>query len=284
MRSRGFCLIENMRYRIIFLTVFVGYLLTASQASVRGDNIADTDTVNLQLEVDALFALHDLNLSPDQLTALQGLISDTEGKLSDPPTAITAECKAALKTTQTCLLCKDQGKIDDAEDKLGILEDKQDPDSDPDISQSGAAKEKAGTFLKMLSAKQVASYIAENSDNLHDPVQLILDAVHHARDSSDEDFESLRDDTSDEIEVLFAGPHPGKRPPIVGKVNQLLTKVRHLSADDYKSQLPALEQEARQLVTETDPIPHLRHWMENELADLLSNPQLGQAIGEMKPK
>jgi hypothetical protein len=59
----------------------------------------------------------------------------------------------------------------------------------------------------------------------------------------------------------------------------LLNRCRHLTAQEYQTQKAALENEARRLA-EIDPITCLRHWMEGELADLLSNPQLQTALKE----
>ena len=242
---------------------------------------ADADTVKLEMEVDALTALNDLHLTAEQTTTLKGMITDTAGKLSDPPTPITADHKAALEAARTALLGKDQKKIEDADDKLDAFQDKADSDSDPDVDQSEPAKEKAANFLKILSPAQVANYISQNSEDVHDPVQVLLDAVHHARGQSDDDFEALEDDASEDIRNLHAGPHPEKPIQIVAKVKHLLERVHHMSADDYKSQQAALEDEARQVVGTSDPVACLRHWLENEFADLLSNPQLGLAINEM---
>ncbi|MGA2441591.1 MAG: hypothetical protein ABSH08_11570 [Tepidisphaeraceae bacterium] len=245
---------------------------------------AQTDTlsggVKLELEVDALAAIHDLNLMPEQLSALKDLASNTAGTLSDTPAPVTADYEAAMKDMRDALLSKDQDRIDIAEDKMGDVADKQDPDSEPDVEQSGSAKTKAVTFLKSLSVKQVGDYISQNSDDIDDPAQVLLDAVHQSRDLSDDDFESLQDDTAEELGIFSGGLNPGRPPKIVSKVDQLLTRIHHLSAKEYKNQQSALEDEARKLVEGMDPISCLRHWMENEMADLLSNPQLSQAIDE----
>ena len=270
------------RAPICFAVVAVAFFIVSSRPVIAAD--ADTDTTNLQLEVDALSSLNDLALSHDQLVAVKALIADTAGTMSDAPSPITADYKSALQNARTALLGKDQTKIDAAEDKLGDLQDKQDPDSDPDIDQSAAAKQKAPALLKMLSVKQVANYISQNSDDVDDPAALLVDAVHKARDATGDDFDSLRDDTAEEIGVLSNGTHPERPTGMVVKVKRLLTQVHQLSADDYKTQQPALEQEAKKLVANLDAIPCLRHWMENELADLLSNPQLGQAINDLGVK
>jgi len=244
---------------------------------------ADADSIKLAQEVDALRALHDLELSPDQLSGLKGMISDTAGTLSDTPTAITAEYVAALKDLRGALLSKDQNKIETAEDKADDLEDSQDPDASADVDPSEAAVQKEGTLLKMLSAKQVANYVSENSDDVDDPTQVLLDAIRRAPGMSEDDFGDLHDDVVQSIGTLL-GSHPGKPGPVMMKVNKLLVRVHHMSPEAFNTQQSSLEGEARQLFENVDPIMCLRHWMESELADLLSNPQLGQALTDLGVK
>ena len=213
-----------LRLRAAFIPAMTAALVFGAHPVLRAATEADADTVNLELEVEALTALNDLHLNTDQVTAIKGMISDTAGKLSDPPAPISAGHKTALQTMRTTLLGKDQKKIEDAEDKLDEFEDKQDPDSEPDVDQTEPAKEKAASLLKILSPAQVAHYISENSDDVHDPAQGLLDAVHHAQGMSDDDFDTLQDDTSDDVRVLLAGPHPGKPPQVGMKVKHLLDR------------------------------------------------------------
>jgi hypothetical protein len=255
--------------------VAVGERCSRAQADVK------SGTVKLQLEVDALPSLNDLNLTAEQLSALKDMASDTAGTLSSTPTLITDDYKSALKGVREALIGGDSDKIDSAEDKMDDLEDKQDADSSPDVKQSDAAKTKAETFLKTLTMKQVADYISQNADDVDDPAELILDAVHQSRGMSEQDFVGLRDDTAQELGTLAAGVNPTKTPLIIGNVTRLLTRVHSLSDEKYKSDQSSIEDEARKLVAGVDPVNWLRHWMEDELADLLSNPQLVQAIGDL---
>jgi hypothetical protein len=245
---------------------------------LRAQPVVLTDAAKLQLQVDALFKLNDLNLTPQQLSALSDLASDTAGTLSDAPAPISADYRAALKDMRDALLSKDQDRIESAEDKMGDIEDKQDPDSDPDIDQSDSARTKAVAYFKTLSVKQFANYVSENSDDVDDPAQLLIDALHQSRGMSDDDFQSLRDDTAQELGILSAGPHPDRPPRIIARVNQFLTRAHRLPAGEYAQQQNSLEEAARKMVDGMDPAMCLRNWMENELADLLSNPQLSLAI------
>jgi hypothetical protein len=254
------------------------------QSNVKADDTADNGSIALELRVDALSTLNSLNLTTDQLIALRDLSSDTAGTISDPPSPISSAYKTALQNLHDALLTRDPDKIDAADDKLGELGDAQDSnpdsDSDPDVTQSDSAKTKTAGFFKQLTPKQVAGFIAENADDIDDPAQVLVDALHQCRGMDSDDFDSLLQDTSEELNLLAGGVSPAKPPSIGGKANRLLRRAHNLSDDDYKSQLPSLEDEARKLVANMDPVQCIRHWMEGELADLLSNPQLGDALKE----
>ena len=252
----------------------------AEKDTTGGGSIDLTPSVKLQLEVDALTSLNDLNLSPDQLSALKDMAADTAGTLSEKPTPVTDEYISTLKFLRGALLAKNEDKIDLAEDRVGDLGDKQDDDSEPDIAQSDAAKQKGPELLKSLSVKQVAEYVSANADEIDDPTQLVIEAIHQCRGMNDDDFANLREDTAQEMGIFGGGSNPAKTPAIAGKVKNLLNRAHKMSNSEYTDQQSQLEDEARKLVGGADPIPCLRHWMENEMADLLSNPELPHAIEE----
>lgn len=279
-----------MRYACaVFVSVGILVLMTNRPAVAQSDTDATaapsdnmSDSAKLQLEVDALSTLNDLKLTPEQLSSLKDLASDTAGSLSEKPAAISDAYKTALSDMREALLSKDQDKIDSAQDKMDDLQDKEDPDSDPAVDQSSDAKTKAETLIKMLSVDQVANFVSQNADDIDNPTQLLLDAMHQCRGMSKDDFEGLRDDTAQELGVYAAGVNPAKPSGMISRVNRLLNKVHSLSADDYNDQQSSLEDDARKLVGGLDPVLTLRHWLEDEMADLLSNPQLPQAIDEWK--
>jgi hypothetical protein len=270
-----------MRYAYLSFVVAAVFAFLPGRGAW-GQTSSGSEAVQVQLEVDALSTLDDLNLTSDQLAALKDLAKDTAGTLSGTPGPITAEYLDALKELKSALLGKDDDKIDSAGDKAGDLGEKQDDDAIPDVTQSPAAKSKAADALKMLTVKQVADYIGDNSDAIDDPAELLIQAIHDCRGLAEPDFVGLRDDTSEELGVFAAGPNLGKPPAIVVKTNALLNRAHKMSDAEYSAQQSALEDEARKLVSGMEAIPNLRHWMENEMADLLANPQLIQAIDDWK--
>jgi hypothetical protein len=268
-----------MRYARALLLA-AGFLIFAATPRGFSQEAPLSPDAKLQMEVDALSSLNDLSLTSDQLSSLKDMASDTAGALSQKPTPMSDIYKSAIVDLRVALLSKDADKIDSAEDKVDDLADKEDPDSQPDIDQSSAAKSKAEALLKMLSVTQVANFVSQNGGDLDDPAQTLLDAMHQCRGMSEQDFQDLRDDTSQELGIYAAGVNTSKTPAIIGKINRFLTKVHKLSNDEYSDQQSTLEDEARKLVGGMDPVNTLRHWLQDEMADLLSNPELIRAIDE----
>jgi hypothetical protein len=246
----------------------------------RGDEIQ-----TVQIQVSALRMLHDLQATPDQIRAVQKLAADTSAppKSLDAPDshATTAPSYSkALQGLHDALLSDDDAKIESAEDAVDDLADKHDIDSDPDIESTEPARTKANDALKLFSAGQIANYIAANSDDFSDPTQTLLDALQQCRGGPADDFTSLRDDTAQEIARLIAGAAPKRARPIAKSVGDLLNKARELSDADFASQRADLEKQARDITAAADPVDVLRHWLHFQMADLLSNPELGQVLTE----
>jgi hypothetical protein len=268
-----------MRQAHCLVTGLALLFILCPTSRLSAQSAATTDTVKLQLEVDALGALNDLQLTSDQVAALRDLTSDTAAKVDQSPAPVGADYQAALAEVRLAILSRNDDRIDQAQDKLTALAQKRDADSEPDFEDTDAAKAKATGFLKSLAPSQIAHYLAQNADDVENPGDILVDALHQCRNLSDADFEVLRDDTADEIGLLAGGVNPAKPPLITQKTARFLNRCRHLSAQEYQTQKAALEDEARKMV-EIDPITCLRHWMEGELADLLSNPQLQPALKE----
>jgi hypothetical protein len=267
-----------MRQAHCLVTALALLAILCPAARLFAQTAAKNDAVKLELEVDALAALNDLQLSSEQAAALRDLASDTAAKVDQSSGPVDADYQAALAEVRLAILSRNDDRIDQAQDKLTDLAQKRDADSEPDIDDSDVAKAKAPGFLKSLAASQIAHYLAQNADNVENPGDVLVDALHQCRNLSDADFEVLRDDTAEEIGLLAGGLVPTKPPQIIQKTTRFLNRCRRLSAQEFQTQQSALEDEARKLVEGLDPIQCLRHWMEGELADLLSNPQLQTAL------
>jgi len=99
------------------------------------------------------------------------------------------------------------------------------------------------------------------------------------------EFVSMREEAAQQVAVLMVGLDEQKARPIADKVRSLIDRAQKLPAAEFKNQRPALDEEARQITTGLDPIAALRHWMEREMAEFLSNPEINTVLAmELKNK
>jgi hypothetical protein len=249
----------------------VGFVASAPAAgpAPRGD---------LELEVASLTKLHDLELTGDQLRSFKKLAAQVTAGKPPAPGKMTPAYHAALVALRAAFVQADEEKIADAQDKVDDLRDEQDIEPQTEVTLSDSSRQHAPEAIELLTATQIASYLAEHSDDVPDALQTMLDAIDESRDMEDAEYASLKTEASEQVATLLAGLDPAAEEPIVKKVSQWLDRAKAMSEADVKSKRPQLEQAAKEIVGKADPMVQLRHWMEREMADLLANPQTAVAL------
>jgi hypothetical protein len=274
-------MVWTRRWRAFSMVVClaVSALLTpSSQAAPRqgGPVVA-----SLELQVDALEKIRDLDLTPDQCVALKKQAAGAATRPAAHPETAPGY-RAALTALRDALAEGDDDKISDARDKVEQIQDEQMmADVGPDIEPTEAACKVAPHVLATLSASQVAGYISEHSDDVPDAWKTMLDALEQARDKP-ADYAALREEATRQVALLLVGVDRAAGEPIEQKVGQWLDRAHAMSDEDFKAKRTEVEETARQIVGHPDPFDQVRHWMQREVADLLSNPELGNAIDLMK--
>lgn len=243
---------------------------------------AETDATTLALEVDALSALNDLQLSADQATKLRDLAKGAAGTAHAAPGASDPDHLAATRALRKALLSGSDNAIDSAEGKLADVEDQMDADPDPMVDLTAQAKSSAEAAMKLLSPRQLANYLGSIADGVPDISDIIM-AIDDSHQLSQEDFVAERDRLAEDFVTLMGGIHPKMQPKIGMRIKNLLDRARKMPDDQFAAKAADLHAEAAQLTGDLDPVVGLRHCMEREMAELLSNPQLPHALDEWKP-
>jgi hypothetical protein len=234
----------------------------------------------LSLEVAALQLLHAFKFTPAQMDKLQKLARETvEKPRQRKPGKGSVDFRAALVALREALAeDSDDDDIDKLEEQLDDLRDAEKPDLEDGVDLTAAARKRAPEVLRLLSARQVASFIADNADEVQDPLERLVEALALARKKKARDWREYRTEVAEEIARLVAGL-TGDKPAQVGqRVSALLTRARGLTEEEFKKQQPALAREARQVAGGVSPMAVLRHIAEYALAELLSNPRLVVAL------
>lgn len=237
----------------------------------------------LNLRILALQAIHDLDLNADQLNFFKLVASHTAGApASRPGGKANEKLRAAMVELHDALVANDADRVAEAKSAVEDATDEDDSaDFDDTISPTPNAAPHVDEVIKLLRSSQIAAYIGEHADAIGDPVELLIDGLDKARADADDDWESDRDDIVHDVAALAVGFRDDKGAnKLKGRVRDYLNKARKMSQADFDAHRADLEKDAQKAVGENHPMDCIRHWLETQVAELLSNPQLPAALAE----
>jgi hypothetical protein len=253
--------------------------LPAPAADAPKEKPAKDDLNALSLEVAALQLVHQLGLTADQMEAIAKLAKDAVPKeLTRKPAKVSDKYRKTLQQYHDALVKGDEDRIDELGEDLEDLRDSEDPDLDDQVEVTDEARKLAPQALKLLGARQTATFLALYGDDLPDPVEDLLAALDKSHDPAEKDWKQLRDDTAAEVGWLVAGFGKDAAGKVSDKAGDLLDRAHDLKDEDFKTRRPQLEKEAHDLAGDVGPTEVLRHILERDLAELLANPQLSAAL------
>lgn len=256
-------------------------MLCASAAAV-ADGLArqgELSLNDLSMEVAALQAIHQLQLTPAQLQMVRKFAKETAQESNSRGAAqASAEFRRILSALRDALIDEDDEEIDQLQEELDDLREKEKPELEESIEVTEAARQRAPELLQLLRPRQIASYLAAHAEEVPEPLERILEALSKVRDLNAKEWKQLRDEVSEEVGRGVAGLDFDKASQVGDKVIQLLIHARALKDDEFKSERPELEKTAREIVGNLSPLDVLRHALALDLAELLSNPRLLAAV------
>lgn len=248
-----------------------------SQNIVKGK--AAEELVSLKLEVDALEKLYHLELNARQLASLLKLAEKTAAKTpTTQEVQAGAEYRKVLKSLHDALLSQEEDRIRELSEKLDELREKETVSIDDEFEMTEAAMLAAAKAFKLLSAAQIVAYLASLDDEVPDPAERILSAVEEGAELKGDEWKELRDETAEEISWLVAGFRTESAARVKKTVSDWLDRSHRFQGEELNKQWPALEKSAHQLVGNVRSLDVLEHYMERELAELLSNPRTKAAL------
>ncbi len=260
-------------------------ILTALGLSARApaaEPLKNAPTLNdLSLEVHALLLMHKFALAPTQLETLRELAPSTAMPARERKTGRAGIAfRKTLAELREALLRRppDEDRISDLEEKLAELREGKDVDLDDSYTITAEVRSQAADLLRTLSARQVASYLADLGDTIPDPLDSLLETLDKVNRLTDTEWQELGDQTSTEVGWLLGGLDLTKGRGFADEAEDWLRQVRAARGKDFARQRPELEKSARKLAGQVPPTAVLQHVAERGLAELLSNPRLGAAL------
>src|SRR5262249_7200726 len=153
------------------------------------------------------------------------------------------------------------------------LQEKEPTELDDEFKMTDAALKAAPQAFALLSAAQIVAYLAALDDEVPDPVERILSAVEEGEDLAGNEWNELRDETAEEVSWLVAGFAAESAQKMRKAATELLDRVHRFKGKELSKEWPALEKSAHQVVGNVSSLVVIQHYMERELAELLSNPR-----------
>ena len=241
---------------------------------------AERSLDDLMREVAALQTVHYLDLTPDQLKAIRKLAGETAGKAPVRDAAKGSEefRQALVDLRQALVEPDDLDRIDELGERVDDLRETEKIDPPPEVEYTEEARRRVPEVIRLLTPRQAATFFAANADDLQDPLQRLLEALDKVRGLAPAKWKEYREELSDTVAGLVAGLDEEKASRVKDQIIQWLIVIRSLTEDEFKSQRPELEKKARQLVGDVGPTDVLRHYLEQAVVELLSNPRLPAAL------
>jgi hypothetical protein len=253
----------------------------AKTADANADKQA-VPAAELMQDVNLLQTLDPFKLTAEQRKALRSLARETAGKPQPPKDVkVSAELHKTLVHLRAALLKGDDKEADKLSEKLDELRKKEKVEFDDEEAEiTETARQRAPEALKLLSAKQVALYLAAIADDVADPLELMTDAAGKVRSLPEDEWKATRDDIADRVATLVAGLDEARVDEISEAVAALLIEARNLTDEQFKARKPELEKAARKIVGDLGPTEILRNVLERTLAEVLSNPRLAAVLSK----
>jgi hypothetical protein len=235
---------------------------------------------DMHLEVEALGTLYTLKATPEQMKEIQKLAKETmqSGRVYKDP-MVNDNYKQVLEDLHAALaLATDDDQIDNLYDQYDQLNQSDKPKFDDEYEISEAARKAVPKLVRQFKPGQIAGLISYKVDEIVDPQDRLIGALEDVRKAGKDDWQTIRDNAAYDVGYLTAGLNTAKDKSIRELAAKLLDKARKLNDEEFKTQKPELEKQARAIVGDLGPMDVLLHSVEYDLGRLLSNPRLEQVL------
>jgi hypothetical protein len=195
------------------------------------------------------------------------------------PAKVSANYHKLLVAVRDALAkASDAESIDKLLGELNQLHEKESPELDDGVDVTETAIKQAPVVFQMLSARQLAGFLASQAGNIVDPAEDLIEAIDKARTLDDKEWRTFRDELAERVGFAVAGNDEEKAAKISDQVIQWLIVVRNLDDKEFQASRADLEKRGRAIVGDRTALKIIQAFVESVLAELLSNPRLPNAL------
>jgi hypothetical protein len=251
------------------------------------------DVNDLSLEVAALRTMYLLKCSPDQAPDLpdrnqfNGIIfiakypkPTAESPRDRKEAKVSKNYRKVLTDLRAAFIVNHEPRIRELSDQLEELTNDKQPELDDVIEVTEMARNNTHRLLLYFDANRTVPYLAAYGKEFPDPFMLILSSIGAAAKSkkpSEEDWPDLKDYLIKEVSWQVGGLSLKRQQQIGAQVADYLDMASKLSdAELKKGGLPGgkLKGPLGKIINVADCCAIIRNVLEQDLAELLSNPRL----------
>jgi hypothetical protein len=234
----------------------------------------------MSLRLSALETLYEMQATREQMAAMQKIAAETaEPSRERKPVHLKPEMKKVMRQLHDALVAANNAdKIEALEDKLEELVESQKVEFDDDVDITQAARKHASELAHSLGVSQVISLVTANEDDIQDPRAVLVEALTEGRKQKGADWNDARDSAAEEAATLMVGDSGADG--LIQKFKSWLDRAHDLDDAAFKQEFADPLLSAGAVTGEVDWSQVLRNWAQYCMANLLSNPQLNDALAE----
>jgi hypothetical protein len=247
------------------------------------------DTNDLSLEVAALRTIMLMNVWPDSdLRPNSGtwkVIYDrgiekgcAEKARTRPPANVSEAYKKVLTDLRAALITDQTDRVVELSDRLDELTEDEEPELDDEVGITAVARKNAQNAALSLAPEQVIGYLNAYGKDFPDPRELVRRAT-RGTGKGEKPSKETREFVIREVAWQLGGLDPAKQKPIADKVAAMLDKADKLTNQEAKRLWAeggtrpndSLLKDWVEIRKGIGPLDILKHVLEQDLAELLSN-------------
>jgi hypothetical protein len=251
------------------------------------------DVNELSMEVAALRTLYLLKAGPDQneeynsYDGIKNFLKDKE--IPQPPrdrlAKVSKNYLKVLTDLREAFITNNEDRISELSDQIEELTSSESPELDDAIDLTPKSRGAAIGFLRgYMDARRIATYISAYGKEFPDPKGLILK---NTRDTlgvwpPKAVWKDTRDFVAKEVGFAYAGLNEKLQEEIAVKVGELLDRAYGMTPaqllKEFSTPSSGLRSQLNGICNPYGPTDVIKHVLERDVAELLSNPRLGAAI------
>jgi hypothetical protein len=247
------------------------------------------DVNDLSMEVAALRTLYLLKAGRDQsgerssYPGVKKFGKDAAQTRKRRPADVSKNYRKVLVDLRAAFIANQEERINDLSDQLDELTKDEEPELDDGIELTDEARKQCQKLLRFhFEATRIAGYIASYGKDFPDPYMLMSKTLRRRQKPGPEEWKLTRDFIVKEVGWQLGGLDAVQQKKVGEQVAKMLDQAYRLDDDELRKAFndpsSALRKELSAIMGQNGPTDVIKHVVEQDVAELLSNPRCLPAV------